>query len=76
MGNFAAFSAGLTAIAASLSIIFVFGYLASFDVLLIMTIEYTDVLKFVLIGTRVAFGLLAAFFYIINIGVTLATQGS
>jgi hypothetical protein len=75
VSNFAAFSAGLTAIGASLSVIFVFGYLASFDMFLIMTIEYTDVLKFVLIGTCVAFGLWAAFFYVINIGVNLANQG-
>src|SRR5271170_146798 len=70
-GNFGAVSAGLTAIAAALSIIFVFGYLASFDVVLVMTIEYADVFKFILIGTCIVFALWTSFIFILSTGVDI-----
>lgn len=50
LDNFGAASAVFTGAAASLSMIFVFGYLTPFNVFLIMTVEYTDILKFILIG--------------------------
>ena len=67
--NFAAFSAISSAVAASLSIIFIFGYLDTFDASLIMILEYSDILKFILIGICICFGLIAIFFNVINVGI-------
>ena len=64
--NFAALSAISSAIAASLSMVFIFGYLSVFNASLIMILEYSDIFKFILIGICIGFGLLAAFLGIIN----------
>jgi putative effector of murein hydrolase LrgA (UPF0299 family) len=58
--NFAAISTLLTAMAASLSMLFIFAYLGVFDGFLIMTIEYRDVLKFMIIGVCIAIVLLSS----------------
>jgi hypothetical protein len=62
--DFASVSGILTVSAAVMSMVFIFGYLEQFDVSLIMMIEYTDVLKFMLIGSCVIFALFMGFNYI------------
>ena len=64
--NFAALSAISSAVAASLSVVFIFGYLSVFNASLIIMLEYSDIFKFILIGICIGFGLLAAFLGIIN----------
>lgn len=64
--NFAAFSTLTTAMAASLSMIFLFSYLSVFDAYLIMTIEYSDLLKFVIIGICFASTILLSTRYILD----------
>ena len=71
VNNFAAFSAVSSAVAASLSIVFIFGYLAAFNTALIMILEYSDILKFILIGICIGFGLLAVFAGTINISISI-----
>ena len=41
--------------------VFIFGYLAIFDTSLIMMLEYSDILKFILVGVCLGLGLLSAF---------------
>ena len=67
--NFAALSAISSAVAASLSMIFIFGYLSVFNTSLIMILEYSDIFKFILLGICIGFGLLAAFLSVINIAI-------
>jgi hypothetical protein len=59
--NFATVSTLATAIAATLSIVFLFAYLSVFDGFLIMTIEYSDVLKLIIVGIFVASFVLFSF---------------
>jgi hypothetical protein len=54
--HFAVLSAGLTGLAATLAMIFVFAYLSVFDWNLIWIIEYPDIIKFCLIGIGIASG--------------------
>lgn len=65
--NFAAVSTVLTAMAASLSMLFLFAYLSVFDGFLVMTIEYSDVLKLVIIGICIAMILMITTKYMIDI---------
>jgi len=69
--NFAALSAIFSAVAASLSMVFIFGYLAVFNTSFIMILEYSDIIKFILIGICIGFGLLAAFISVINISISV-----
>ena len=55
--GFGRFFTMLAVLAASFSMIFLFGYLSVFDVSLIITIEYSDILKLMLIGVVVVYGL-------------------
>ena len=59
--NFATVSTLATAVAATLSIVFLFAYLSVFDDFLIMTIEYSDVLKLIIVGICVASVVLFSF---------------
>jgi len=60
-GNFSMISALLTLFSGVLAMVFVFGYLSVFDPFLIMIIEYSDLLKFILLGIIIAYGIIAAF---------------
>jgi hypothetical protein len=60
-GNFSMISALLTLFSGVLAMVFVFAYLSVFDPFLIMIIEYSDLIKFILLGIIIVYGIMAAF---------------
>jgi hypothetical protein len=64
--KFTALSALLTIGGAAASMVFIFGYLSTFDVSLIMVIEYSDLFKFMLIGICIAYIVLFGFSYLMH----------
>ncbi len=51
--NFAVISAATTGVAACMAMVFLFAYLSVFDWNLIWIVEYTDIIKFCLIGVAI-----------------------
>jgi hypothetical protein len=62
--NFALVSAAITAVTACIVMTFLFAYLSVFDWALIWIIEYTDIIKFSLIGVAIVSSLWFFLFYI------------
>jgi len=78
LDHFGTISTIFTAMAASLSMIFLFSYLSVFDAFLIMTIEYGDLLKFLIVGICLLYAIFAAVRFLIDlvVGVRAAAKPS